>query len=817
MLISEIQMRRWMRFCGRCTILSLCILIAACSSVEERVLKHYESGLELLKDGEPTKASLEFRNALKLNNDFAPALHELAKVEFGRGEYVKAAGFFRKVTEIDEMHLDSRIELSKILLSANQVKEAEKYADQAYALNALDPRVLVGKAAIFLRQQKLPEAVEFAERALKDEANNSDALIVLAAERMASKDPRGALQFLDRGSEEDNGFISLQLFKLAALEALSETDEIERTFRTIIEREPKNTQLRYSFARWYVSKGRKEEAEAIIRAYADENPSAKDARLNLVRFVRAERGTKAALEELKAVIDAQKADAFEYELAYAELLFVDNRRKDAIEFVKAMIVKEPVAENKLRARLYLAEKYYRLSRMADARVLVDIVLQDDPKNTLALEVDAGLLIAENRDVEAIERLIEARELQPESTSILRLLATAYERTGKIELAEESLVKAVQIDKFKPGLGLNLTGFLFRHGKAEHAEDILSRIIENAPTDSTALAELAKIKLRKRQWEEAVKIATTLEEADPKNLTLANEIRAAAFAGQNKFDESIAMLKASQADKTDNGVASSNLFNVYLKAEKYDDARKLIEASLAANPKDAVAHVRAGLLHRLQEQPNLAEAAYKKAIEAQPDAVVGYYALTDFYMKSDRIEEALEIGKKGTSVEGNVLSLRFLLAQIYEKSKRYTEAIGEYDLIFQAEPRSLVAANNLASLLAEHRTGDADLERAYDIAKSRLRNTKVPQFLDTLGRIYYLKGEYADAVSYLRPAAEGMPNVAVAQFHLGMAYKKMERVELATDFLEKAKMLADGKEFAQREELLLALKELSSVEADTKVD
>ena len=50
--------------------LSLVLLLGACSSSEERAQAYYKSGTEYVAKGELEKASLEFRNALKLNQDY---------------------------------------------------------------------------------------------------------------------------------------------------------------------------------------------------------------------------------------------------------------------------------------------------------------------------------------------------------------------------------------------------------------------------------------------------------------------------------------------------------------------------------------------------------------------------------------------------------------------------------------------------------------------------------------------------------------------------------------------------------------------------
>ena len=74
------------------------------------------------------------------------------------------------------------------------------------------------------------------------------------------------------------------------------------------------------------------------------------------------------------------------------------------------------------------------------------------------------------------------------------------------------------------------------------------------------------------------------------------------------------------------------------------------------------------------------------------------------------------------------------------------------------------ANNLASLLASNRADPASLERAFAIAR-RLRGSDVPQFQDTYGWILHLRGDPAQALDYLAPAAAALPGNALVQFHL----------------------------------------------------
>ena len=65
---------------------------------------------------------------------------------------------------------------------------------------------------------------------------------------------------------------------------------------------------------------------------------------------------------------------------------------------------------------------------------------------------------------------------------------------------------------------------------------------------------------------------------------------------------------------------------------------------------------------------------------------------------------------------------------------YDGAISEYQELLKQQPGSLVIINNLASLLADHRTDKASLEQAQSLV-GRLQGAQIAQFKDTLGWVY----------------------------------------------------------------------------------
>src|SRR3974390_2448608 len=114
---------------------------------------------------------------------------------------------------------------------------------------------------------------------------------------------------------------------------------------------------------------------------------------------------------------------------------------------------------------------------------------------------------------------------------------------------------------------------------------------------------------------------------------------------------------------------------------------------------------------------------------------------------------------------------------------------------------MIVANNLAILISDHYTDQASLDRAYSLA-AMLRKSQIPSFKDTLGWIYYLRGDYKNATELLEQAAAAMPNRAVVQYHLGMSYANSGQTAKASEQFKKALALGPDSDLQAKIEAAL---------------
>jgi tetratricopeptide (TPR) repeat protein len=278
--------------------------------------------------------------------------------------------------------------------------------------------------------------------------------------------------------------------------------------------------------------------------------------------------------------------------------------------------------------------------------------------------------------------------------------------------------------------------------------------------------LAEIKLARQDWAGAQAIAEKI-----KNLgdsAQADEILGTALVAQERYNQGISTLQGAHTAAPTAPQPLASLVQAYMRAKQADKAVALLQQTLKSDPSNAQAYVMLGTVQEATNQPNQALNSFKKAVEKQPKSFLGYQALARFYVSQHKIDQGQDVLRAGLKEQPDSAVLHLMWADILERKQDYSGAISEYESMLAKDPGSLVAANNLASLLADYRTDNDSLKRAELLAE-RLRQSPVPQFKDTIGWIDYRTGNYKDAVPLLEQAATQLPNRADVHYHLGMAY------------------------------------------------
>ena len=779
------------------------VQLAACTSPEERAQNYLASGQQLLAKGDVVKANIEFRNALKHKKDLVDAWRGLAQIEEQRQNWAALSPILRTIVDQDPNDQEARLKLGRLMVLGRAYDQALPLVAKASDVEHPSADAVALKAGILFALKDTEAAVKEAQRALTIAPDHFDALMILSADKLSRGDAQGALQTLDKAKVRQENEIAIGLFKIRIFETMRDDARIEAELRKLVNVDPRSASLfRRQLVNFYVSRGRDLDAESELRASAAADPANVDAFMDVVRFVNTKRGPDAAQQELEGRIKAG-GDVFTYQLALAEFEFLRGRQPRAVQLLEKLVTDTGAADQKIRAQVRLAGIHISQKNLAAADPVIADVLKADNRNIEALRLRAVSRMEQGQLDNAIADLRQALNDQPQSAPLLQLLANALERTGAVELAERHYAEATRASQFNPNVGLQYVAFLQRRGSVAHSEEVLTELSNRNPNNIQVLTALAQAKLRRQDWVGAQEVADTIKRLGDQG-GIAEQIRGVAFSGQNKLNESVQALQTAFEAQPNSVQPMVSLVRTYMRAQKTSEAETFLNSVLSASPGNAEAHVLMGSVQLAKNAPEQAVKHFQQAIERQPRNPLGYSALAEFHLQRNDADRALETVRAGLKEQPDNFGLRLMSAAIFERKADYDRAIEEYEGMLARNPESLVVANNLASLLSEHRSDKASLDRAQALAPI-LRKSNVPHFKDTVGWLSYQRGDYRTAIGLLEEAVQALPTLAQVRYHLGMSYLKAGQAEKAQEQLRKAAELAEG-EKALKEKILAALKD-----------
>src|SRR6266403_2799292 len=174
-------------------LVAFALLIGACTTPEKAKAQHVARGQALLKDKKFQEASLEFRNALQIDDKLADAHWGLANAYEGLKRYQEAFEEMKQVVALDPNNLDVRVRLGNYYLMGGKqspaaVSEAERLAKEVLQKdgNHIEGHILMG--SVMFSQDHKPEAFAELNRAIEIDPKRVESYISLARFHALSKD-----------------------------------------------------------------------------------------------------------------------------------------------------------------------------------------------------------------------------------------------------------------------------------------------------------------------------------------------------------------------------------------------------------------------------------------------------------------------------------------------------------------------------------------------------------------------------------------------------------------------------------------------------
>ncbi len=764
-------------------LLATSLTLTGCKSAKEKAEDYYQSGLTLLKDGKEEQAMVQFRNVFQYDGFHKDARKTYADVLMKEGKTQEAYSQYLRLIEQYPDTADVRQTLAEISIRNGNWDEAERHGRAAIALAPTVPGVQAIKLALDYRVAVLAKD-EASRTKLADAAQallitlpDSDVARRIVIDRMISgPTPHDALPVIEDAIKHNPDLLEYHMLRFQLLAKSSDIKGTGEELKTMFKLFPDNMQVKDWLIGWYMLQKDYDGAEGFLRQLAGDAKGPADAHVALIQFLQTARGVEAARTELDGLIKANTGtpNADLYGAMRATLDFQAGKTAEAEAALEAIVKAAGPSDQTRRIKSMLAQMLDATGDNVGARALVEQVLADDPANGEALKQRAKWLIADDKAGEAIVALRAALDQSPRDPQILTLMAAAYERDGSLDLAGQQLARAVEVSNSAPDDALRYAQFLIRQNKPQVAGTVLVAARQANPANPDLLSALIQLYVRQGQWPQAQDAVDALKALNlPEAQSHLAQMQAAVLAGQNKVDDSLALLQ-DQAAKAGQAVSSVIMIvQTQIQAGKLTEARAYLDGALANAPKDLTLRLLSASLDAQTGKADQAEATFRSLITEAPDQELPVRMLYAQLTAANRADDATKVLDAGLTALPKSGTLRWMKAGELEHAGKIDEAIAIYDELYKGDSSNTVVANNLASLITTYHDDDASLARAELIAR-RLRGLDVPAFQDTYGWIALRRGNLDEAQTHLEAAAKAMPKEPLTQYHLAMLYDKLGR-------------------------------------------
>ena len=421
-------------------------------------------------------------------------------------------------------------------------------------------------------------------------------------------------------------------------------------------------------------------------------------------------------------------------------------------------------------------------RYADAKPLLAEALKDNPRDNDALTLRANISLKEGEPVAAIDDLRAVLRDQPGSVPIMRTLARAHLANNDPALAEENLRSALAAAPRDLYVRVDLGELLTRTHRVDEAVALLEETVKETPDISGTAARKALIEayLARPDLPAARAAAEDLKTLQA-DLPLGWYLAGLVAQQQRRLDDAqrefahALQLQPSAMD------ALAALARLQFQRGQHSQAIALVQGALERRADDAAAQDLLGELYLADRNYPQAVRVLEEAARLAPRWWLPYQNLARAKLAAQDAAGGLaayEAGVRATQEPALVVDL----AETYVRQGRVDDAIRQYEILHERNPRLPLAANNLAMLLVTYRKDQASLDRARDLS-APFADSGIGALLDTHGWVMLKRGDVPEALAALQRASAEAPESKVILYHLGMAQLKAGEAGKARASLE----------------------------------
>lgn len=503
----------------------------------------------------------------------------------------------------------------------------------------------------------------------------------------------------------------------------------------------------YLSAQKHIEDGDLDGAVLEIQKVIDLDPDTAYLRRELAMYYLQQQNSVAALEEIEKIVAASPDDS-ETLFLYARTMEILGRREEAKGLYEKLIEGDPGQE---MIFLRLGDLYLEENDLENAQRVYTKLVEHFP-DSYAGHFFLGKICSYRGDYEEAESHIrQTLDLFPGLEEPQYELAEIYKKKGDTEKATEIYRNVLNENPNNIFAALELAVLYQTGGSPEKAEELLGNIASKSYNDPSLYRIIGQEYLDRNRFQEAVSLLEGMLKTAPEKSGV-SYLLGIALSGTGKSAEAVEHFKH---------VDESSRF--FLRAG-----------------------IQAAMLYQELGQLDAAIEQIKYVMERHPDNLDLYMLLAMFYEEEERFEDAAETLKAGLRVNPEHVQMHFRLGIVYDKMDEKKKSIEQMKKVISLEPTHVNALNYLGFTYAEMNTR---LDEAETLIRTALEHKPDDGYItDSLGWVFYKKGDFLQAATYLERAAELEPNDPIIQEHLGDVYLQLNRPRKALESYQKSLFL-----------------------------
>lgn len=744
--------------------------VAGCSDKNDaQVNEHIKNARQFIAQKKPQTAIIEYRNAINLapNNDVV--LFELAEAYVLTGQVNSAVRYYKLAADANPRSILPLLRLAQVSMQSGQLLEAREHLSKALEINPTSIEAFHLLAGVQIKERDTESAVETLNKALSLDSKNIKTYVSLAQLYLKNNAPEKAEQAYITAISNDSASRDAYM-GLARLYGLQKKwDKVEDLLKKVVET-PGNT----------------------LRKYTD-----------IANFYQGQKQFDLAEEYFQKAVLLEE-DRPEPLINLAEFYTRRKQEDKAIETMEKALAKQPQSPSILSG---LSQVYLQFNRTDEAEKTVQKALEINKDHVDALFQHGRVLMAKNDFKQALERFDKVLSMD-------RLNAKAYyyraicirqrgatnrpeqeifrAAAGMLDKPEEfeqdqikgNLLAAITVDPSLLDARIKLLEIYILEKNLAKAKEQIQEIFKLSPPNIRIMTLLSGIHLLEGDSQGARQILESIIKNRPGYLPAYIRL-GMLYDSLGKPDQALDYLKKAYDMKPDQIGIVKMMTNIYLARGENTQALKLADtyAEKLFPDKTAFFNNLKGEIHLASQQPETAFTFFEKAAQQDPRFIPPRTYMAELLTRQKKLKKALELYTQIESVNPDHVPTLISMAVIYDILGNISTAEIYYRKVLKLSPKHADAANNLAFILSERKGAtDEALEYASIAIEKAPKN---PNVLDTMGWVFYQKGNYLNALSELKESLKIKPDSALACFHYGMILYRTKEFEKARQYFKKS--------------------------------